>query len=350
MSPGAALPPELVAAYPTFPGSARSTLRRSGKRSRQRHAPTAVQLALAGDLVFRRKCVSYVAVLQACGTESRRNLRRLSDSTGRRLAELEGWPSSAGRLRMAILVVGTSWARQRLRSGPRGGRRGVPSLTARSCTKRQPKFFSTLRATSWCSSTATRSPRGWLDQLLVLSAIRAPAWSGPGQCRDGPVDPGKPGHGRVCRNDLPADVDVEAVSSLAATVCPTAHRSRPSRLRPPFAASSWYRNLRQHRVRGRLARLDYALRAAAAGFPRGWPTRSMSPRSRVVRRRAAQRSTLGRVLRRLHGGKGSHRPRRAPPLVEASPQRLAAATLLRRMSGGKALPLPAVRLGVAGQG
>lgn len=332
-------------------------------------------------------------------------LRRLSDSTERRLAELE---------RVASLGPAASRSPERLVRAPRAPRLRVSVgitifaggdflwrcldsvLTAAGFDQlilvvdgSEPDLKQRLRAWAETAGAAchvhdgnlgytasanqillaatgdvvvllnsdTVVPRGWLDRLLVpfgdpRTGLVGP-WSNAATAQSIPENPAMAGY---AANDLPADIDVEAVNAaLAATMLPDCP-SIP-------AVNGFCLAVRRQLVdaigvfdgtafaEGFGEELDYALRAAAAGFSARVAdtlyVHHVKSQSFGVERRQ-QLSTLGKdILRRLHGDEEVTRLLAAlRHWSETSPQRLAAATLLRRLSGGMAPPLPAIRIGV----
>ncbi|MCC6736266.1 MAG: glycosyltransferase family 2 protein [Bauldia sp.] len=200
-------------------------------------------------------------------------------------------------------------------------------------------------------------PQGWLDRLVTPFADPrtglAGPWSNAATVQSIPENPAIAGY---AANDLPADVDVEAVNAaLTATIAPESP-SIP-------AVNGFCLAVRRDLVRtiglfdgvafaeGFGEELDYALRAAAAGFgARVADTlyvHHVKSQSFGATRRQ-QLSALGKdILLRLHGE--AEVTRLLAGLrrwSETAPQRAAAATLLRRLADGTAAPLPALRIGV----
>ncbi len=200
-------------------------------------------------------------------------------------------------------------------------------------------------------------PQGWIDRLLVpfgdpRTGLVGP-WSNAATAQSIPELPAMSGY---AANDLPADIDVEAVNAaLTATVLPDC---------PSIPAINGFclavRRELVHAIglfdgvafaEGFGEELDYALRAAAAGFSARVAdtlyVHHVKSQSFGVERRT-RLSALGKdILRRLHGEEETSRLLAAlRRWSETSPQRLAAATLLRRLSCGAAPALPGIRLGV----
>lgn len=204
-------------------------------------------------------------------------------------------------------------------------------------------------------------PQGWLDRLVVPFADPrtglAGPWSNAATAQSIPELPALAGY---AANDLPADVDVETVNAaLAATLTPES---------PAVPALNGFcLAIRRDVVRtiglfdgtafaaGFGEELDYALRAAAAGFTARVAdtlyVHHLKSQSFGVARRQ-QLSALGKdILRRLHGDDEVTRLLGGLRLwSETSPQRTAAATLLRRVAGGRSPALPQLRIGVFAHG
>ncbi|MCW5717092.1 MAG: glycosyltransferase family 2 protein [Bauldia sp.] len=204
-------------------------------------------------------------------------------------------------------------------------------------------------------------PRGWIDRLIVpfgdpRTGLAGP-WSNAATAQSIPEIPAMAGY---AANDLPDDVDVEAVNAaLAAVRIPDS---------PPIPAVNGFclairRDLIQAIgtfdgiafAEGFGEELDYALRAAAAGFSARVAdtlyVHHVKSQSFGVERRQ-QLSARGKdILRRLHGDEEITRLLAAlRRWSETSPQRIAAATLLRRVSGGMAPAIPGIRIGVFSDG